>query len=46
MARTPSSHSPNRQNRAGRADRRVTGRAGQQPSPAWMLTLLNATMLR
>jgi hypothetical protein len=47
MARTSSTHSPNYPTRAGRGDhRRVTGRSGQQPSAAWMLTLLNSTMLR
>jgi hypothetical protein len=46
MARTSSAH-PHPSTRAGRGDhRKVTGGAGQQPSPAWMLTLLNSTMLR
>lgn len=47
MARTSSTPSSNRPPRAGRGDRRrVTGRTGQQPSAAWMLTLLSSTMAR
>ena len=47
MARTSSAHTPHPSTRAGRGDyRKVTGGAGQQPSPAWQLTLLNSTMLR
>ncbi len=47
MARTTSTRSPSRPTPVGRAElRKASFATGQQPSAAWMLTLLNATMLR